>query len=147
MTGLTLEIAQRIVAAALGGPRTSPGRFIAVAVCDAGGHPLALAREERAAPLRAHIAQMKAFTCIAVGQPSAVVAEDAQGYETWFDSISTVAEMRMGGPLIATAGGVLIQDAGGAVLGAVGVAGEASSQDELLAVTGIEAVGLTAKRR
>ncbi len=44
MPNLTLEIAQQIIAASLAGERSSGDRHIAVAVCDAGAHPLALAR-------------------------------------------------------------------------------------------------------
>ena len=75
---LTLAKAQEIIVAALAGDRSDPPRQIAVAVCDAGAHPLALAREEGAAPLLAHIAQA------AMGQALArslggVIIRDADG--------------------------------------------------------------------
>ena len=40
-------------------------------------------------------------------------------------------------------GGVLVRDEAGAIIGAVGVTGDISDNDEEAAVTGIEAVGLT----
>ncbi|MGI9405554.1 MAG: heme-binding protein, partial [Hyphomicrobiaceae bacterium] len=46
MQTLTLEAAQTIINAALASGRTAPDRRIAVAVCDAGGHPVALVRED-----------------------------------------------------------------------------------------------------
>ncbi|MEM7425979.1 MAG: heme-binding protein [Pseudomonadota bacterium] len=144
MIMLTLENAQTIVKAALGGGRTGPDRRIAVAVCDAGGHPLALGREEDAAPLLAHIAQAKAFTCIAYGKTTDNVREWAEDTPIWFHGVARVAEQRMGLPLIGSKGGVCIRDAAGKVLGAVGVAGEAGDQDEKLACTGITAAGFTA---
>ena len=142
MPDLDLATAQRIIAAALAGERSSAERRIAVAVCDAGGHPLALAREAGAAPLLAHIAEAKAFTCIAYGKPTDSVRVWAEETPIWFEGVSRVAAARMGLPLIGSKGGVAIRDADGRVLGAVGVAGEAGEHDEALACRGIEAVGL-----
>ena len=144
MTTLSFETAADIVRHAIAGPRSEPGRYVAVAVCDAGGHPMALGREANAAPLRAHIAQAKAATCIALGQPTRRIMDGAIGHETWFESVSKVADAKMGSPLIFSLGGVVIQDEDGAVLGAVGVAGEQGEQDERLAILGIESVGLVA---
>ena len=92
MTQLTLESAQRIIDAALAGGRTGPERRIAVAVCDAGGHPLALGREQDAAPLLAHIAQAKAFTCIAYGKSTDEVRQWAEETPIWFHGVARVAE-------------------------------------------------------
>ena len=47
------------------------------------------------------------------------------------------------GRLVPVPGGVLIQD-GGDLLGAVGVSGDTSDNDEACAVAGIEAAGLKA---
>ena len=41
--------------------------------------------------------------------------------------------------------GVLFLDAGGALLGAVGISGDTSDNDEAAAVAGIETAGLPAK--
>lgn len=144
MHALTLNAAQNIVSSALTGGRTGPERHIAVAVCDAGGHPLALGREEDAAPLLAHIAQAKAFTCIAYGKSTDAVREWAEATPIWFHGVARVAEQRMGLPLIGSKGGVYVRDKDGQVLGAVGVAGEAGEQDEKLAIAGIEAAGFSA---
>jgi uncharacterized protein GlcG (DUF336 family) len=42
-------------------------------------------------------------------------------------------------------GGVLVRDPDGALLGAVGVSGETSDNDEAAALAGIEAAGLVAQ--
>ena len=141
---LTLAKAQEIIAGALAGERSDPDRRVAVAVCDAGAHPLALGREEAAAPLLAHIAEAKAFTCIAYGKPSKLVMDWADGSPNWFQGVGHVAQARMGQGLTGSRGGVIVRDAGGRVLGAVGVAGEAGEVDEALAVRGIEAAGFVA---
>ena len=48
----------------------------------------------------------------------------------------------IGGQLVPVPGGVLIKDAKGAILGAVGVSGDTSDNDEIAAAAGIEAAGL-----
>jgi uncharacterized protein GlcG (DUF336 family) len=50
----------------------------------------------------------------------------------------------MGGPFVPVPGGVLIRNAAGAVIGAVGISGDTSDNDEAAAVAGIAAAGLTA---
>jgi uncharacterized protein GlcG (DUF336 family) len=51
--------------------------------------------------------------------------------------VNTIAQ----GRLVPVPGGVLIQD-GSNVLGAVGVSGDTSDNDEICAIAGIEAAGL-----
>ena len=140
---LTLERAQQIIAAALAAERSGPRRPIAVAVCDAGGHPVALAREADAPPLLAHIATAKAFTCIVYGRDTTPLAAVAEEYPTWFDGISRVAASRMGTPLMGSKGGIAFRNPDGRVLGAVGVAGETGERDDALARLGIVAAGFT----
>jgi len=48
-----------------------------------------------------------------------------------------------GGALVPVPGGVLIADADGAIIGAVGISGDNSDNDEAAAVAGIEAACLT----
>ena len=50
-----------------------------------------------------------------------------------------------GGDMVPVPGGVLIQDTDGALLGAVGVSGDTSDNDEAAAIAAIAAAGLTAK--
>ena len=142
---LTLAQAQAIVTAAMAGARSGPGRFIAVCVVDAGGHPLAMLREEGAAPLLTHIAEAKARTCVIYGKPTRVVRDWADATPNWFHGVRDVASTRAGLPLIASLGGVIIRTSGGALLGACGIAGEAGEYDEALGVQGIAAAGLVAE--
>jgi uncharacterized protein GlcG (DUF336 family) len=48
------------------------------------------------------------------------------------------------GKLVPVPGGVLIRDAQGIIVGAVGVTGDLSANDEICAVAGIKAAGLVA---
>ena len=50
----------------------------------------------------------------------------------------------IGGPLVPVAGGVLVCDNDGTVIGAVGVSGDTSDNDEAAAIAGITAAGLNA---
>jgi uncharacterized protein GlcG (DUF336 family) len=48
------------------------------------------------------------------------------------------------GRFVPVAGGVLVRNSDGDLIGAVGVSGDNSDNDEIAAMAGIEAVGLTA---
>ena len=48
----------------------------------------------------------------------------------------------LGGALVPVPGGVLVRDGEGRLLGAVGISGDTSDNDEAAAVAGIEAAGL-----
>jgi uncharacterized protein GlcG (DUF336 family) len=49
-----------------------------------------------------------------------------------------------GGRIVPVAGGVLIRDAGGEIIGAVGISGDTSDNDEACAIAGIEKAGFKA---
>ncbi|MEM8812392.1 MAG: heme-binding protein [Pseudomonadota bacterium] len=145
MSGLTLAKAQEILQRALDGPRTDDSRTVAIVIVDAGGHALAMGREHAAPPLLSHIAEAKAKSCITYGKPTRTIMEWATETPIWFEGVSRVAQSRTGLPLIGSHGGVMIRDTNGALIGAVGVAGEAGHMDERLAVLGIEGAGFTAQ--
>jgi uncharacterized protein GlcG (DUF336 family) len=48
------------------------------------------------------------------------------------------------GKVVPNAGGVLIRDSDGTIIGAVGISGDTSENDEACAVAGIKAAGLKA---
>ena len=48
-----------------------------------------------------------------------------------------------GGKVVSVPGGVFVRDADGQLLGAVGISGDTSLNDEAAALAGIEAAGLT----
>jgi len=63
----------------------------------------------------------------------------AQEHPYFVDAVNALAQ----GRLVPVPGGVLIQD-GTTLLGAVGVSGDTSDNDEICAIAGIEAAGLKA---
>src|SRR5271156_5354476 len=95
----------------------------------------------RTAPalMRAEIAHGKAYGALAMGMGSRALFQRAQEQAYFVDAVNTMAQ----GRLIPVPGGVLIMGDGG-LLGAVGVSGDTSDNDEICALAGIEAAGLKA---
>jgi uncharacterized protein GlcG (DUF336 family) len=137
---MKLADAQRIVTVALGLARQRSFKPLAVVVLDARGALRAVAAEDGASLKRAEIAIGKASGVLAMGvgarRLAAMAAERPQ-----FLAAATHA---VGGLLIPVPGGVLVKDAAGSVVGAVGVSGDTSDNDEIAALAGIEAAGLKA---
>jgi uncharacterized protein GlcG (DUF336 family) len=138
MSRITLDSAQTIVSGALKEARSLALKPISVAVLDAGGHMIAFAREDGSSNLRPQIATAKASGALALGVSSRTIGEMAIERPTF---INAAAGLNPAG-IVPAAGGVLVRDAGGAVIGAVGVTGDTSDNDELAALAGIAAAGL-----
>jgi glc operon protein GlcG len=104
---------------------------VAIAVCDDGGHLLALTRLDGAAPVSGYICQEKAKTA-ALGRRESKVYEDViNGGRTSFLSAPMIQGMLEGGvPVIVD----------GHVIGAVGVSGVKSTEDAQIAKAGIAAL-------
>lgn len=133
---LTLAAAQIIVSAALEEARTRGAKPLAVIVLDAGGHPVAFAREDGASLFRHDIARAKAMGALGMGDDTRVLAERAKGNPAFFQSVSVA----VGGNIAFSPGGVLIRQAG-AIIGAVGISGDTGDCDELCAFAGLKAAG------
>lgn len=138
MTRISLDQAQTIVSGALAEARRLNLKPISVAVLDAGGHTIAFAREDGSSNLRPQIATAKASGALALGVSSRTIGEMAIERPTF---INAAAGLNPAG-IVPAAGGVLVRGADGAVIGAVGVTGDTSDNDELAALAGIKAAGL-----
>lgn len=142
MPSLTLSQASLVVDAALAEARRMKLAPMTVVVLDAGGHPVALKREDGSGILRVEIAGGKAWGALGVGAGSRVLADRVASGAAGAAFVAA-ASVASGGRLVPVAGGVLVRDAGGLVIGAVGVSGDLSDKDELCALAGIAAAGLT----
>lgn len=140
MTRISLDQAQTIVDGALKEARALGLKPISMAVLDAGGHMIALAREDGSSNLRPQIATAKASGALALGVSSRTIGEMAIERPTF---INAAAGLNPAG-IVPAAGGVLVRGSDGAVIGAVGVTGDTSDNDELAALAGIKAAGLAA---
>jgi uncharacterized protein GlcG (DUF336 family) len=140
MAKLTLAQAQIIVEKALAKGNEMKLNPLTVAVVDDGGHLKAFARSDGpGAALRPQIATGKAFGAVGMGRSSRQLGGMFQERPHFGAALVAASEGRM----IPVPGGVLIKN-GDEVVGAVGVSGDTSDNDEIAAVAGIEAAGLTA---
>ncbi len=113
----------------------APAAPIAAIVLDAGGHPVAFARQDGASLFRHDIARAKALGAIGMGQDSAEIADRAARNPAFFTSVAVAT----GGALALSAGGVLIRGADGLIVGAIGVSGDTPDIDAACARAGVAA--------
>jgi uncharacterized protein GlcG (DUF336 family) len=140
MATLKLAQASAIIDAALAEARRQNFAPLAVAVLDAGGHLTAFKREDGAGIVRFDIAYGKAWGALGMGFGSRELAERAAKFPTFVAALATISQGRM----VPSPGGVLIVGPDKEVLGAVGISGDIGDNDELCALAGIAAVGLSA---
>jgi len=138
---MKLEIAQKMVTAALAAARTRNLKPLAVAVLDARGSPRALAAEDGTSLRRSDIAIGKAHGALSLGMGSRSIMGRAEQQPYFIAAVTS----SVGDALVPVPGGVLVRDADGCRLGAVVVTGDTSDNDEAAAVAGIESAGLTAQ--
>ncbi|WP_020177363.1 GlcG/HbpS family heme-binding protein [Methyloferula stellata] len=137
---LTLDMARGIADAVLAKSKELQLKPIAVAVFDERGCLRAFAAQDGTSLLRAEIAQGKAYGALALGMGSRAIFKRAQEQAFFIDAVNTLAQ----GKIIPVPGGVLMRDGAGTLLGAVGVSGDTSDNDETCVLAGIAAVGLVA---
>lgn len=140
MSEITLKSAQIIIQAALAKGREMGLNPLSVVVLDAGGHLKAFEREDGASPGRFAIAQGKAYGAVMLGMGGQAQMARAEAQAYFMAAINGA----FGGQVVPVPGGVLVRDADGKVIGAVGVTGDSSDNDETAAVAGITAAGLDA---
>lgn len=140
MTDLSLDTAQKIIAAAMEKAAELKIKPITVAVLDAGGHLTALARQDGSSIMRPQIAYGKAYGALAVGTGTRWLNANAESRPHFIQALNGAS----GGSIIPVPGGVLIRDGAGKPVGAVGITGDTSDNDEACAVAGIQSAGLTA---
>ena len=137
---MSLSVASTIVDAALARGRTAGFMPLSAAVLDAGGHLVAFKREDRSGILRFDIAFGKAWGALGMGFGSRELFNRTNANPTFMAALTAVS----GGRLVPVPSGVLILEQG-EVIGAVGVSGDNSDNDEICALAGVEAAGLQAK--
>jgi uncharacterized protein GlcG (DUF336 family) len=139
MSSVPLELADVIIATALAKARETNLRPLTVVVLDAGGHAVALKRENDASILRPRIAHGKAWGALGMGLPSRVMFSRAKEQPGFYNALSDLCD----GNIVPMPGGVLIREsAKGRIIGAVGISGDSGDNDETCAVAGVKAAGL-----
>ncbi len=135
---MDLSIATKILDAALGYATEQGFKPMAVGVIDARGALKCFAAQDGTSLKRGEIALAKADGAVALGMGSRALMKRAE-QQAYFIAAATAA---IGGSLVPVPGGVLIKDSAGTLLGAVGVSGDTSDNDEAAAIAGIKAAGL-----
>ena len=135
---ITLDQAAEVAAATLAHGRSVGAAPLTVAVLDAGGHLVALEREDGSGILRPRITCAKAWSALGMGFSSRELGLRAERQPVFSGALASVADGRSA----PAAGGVLVRDADGRVLGGVGVSGDVSYVDEVRALAGVGAAGL-----
>ena len=136
MRGLTLAQAVLIADGALAKARATGCKPMTVAVVDVGGCLLVLKREDGSGNLRPNIAFAKAWGPIGMGIGGRAMAKRAHDSPEFWAALSTISD----GRIAPVAGGVLVLHEG-EVIGAVGMTGDVSDNDEACAIAGVQKAG------
>ena len=140
MSDLLLSAAQTILDAARAEARRLNLKPIALVVLDDRGAVKAAAAEDGTSLKRFEVAHGKAYGALALGMGSRAIGKRATEQPTFVAAVSHV----VGGALVPVPGGVLAKAGDGQVVGAIGISGDTSDNDEACAKAGIEAAGLMA---
>jgi len=140
MSSITLADANKIVEAALKKGRAANMAPLAVTVLDAGGHLVAYQREDNSSTMRFQISSGKANACLAMGLGGRKLLERSAAMPVFMNALQAASN----GRFFPMRGGVLVRNANNEIIGAVGVSGDTSENDEECALAGIAATSLTA---
>ena len=137
---ISLSQSRMLIEGALAEGRALDLKPLSVVVLDPRAAMVAMMSEDGVSQMRARIAHGKANAAIALGMGTRALMNRAEQQAYFIQAINGVA----GGDMVPVPGGVLIQDQDGTLLGAVGISGDTSDNDEAAAIAGIEAAGLNA---
>ena len=138
MPAITLDQANRIIAAVLRRGGELDCRPLSVIVVEPGCKVKAFQKEDGASMIRFEMAFGKAYSALALGRSSKLVRirnEEKPAFMRYLIAAS-------GDQMFPEGGGMPIRGADGEVIGAVGVTGDTEDRDEELAAFGIHAAGL-----
>lgn len=137
---MELETAKAIISGCRAHGRSNGLKPLAVVILARGGQVVAAECEDGTSMKRFEIAHGKAYGALALGVGSRALMARAEQQAYFIAAVTSAV-----GAMIPVPGGVLVRGDGGELLGAVGISGDTSDNDEAACVAGIEAVGLTAQ--
>jgi len=135
---IRLEQAKALVDASLVEARKLNLKPISVIVLDDRGALVAAASEDGVSAMRAKIAHGKANAAIALGLGTRALMNRAEQQAYFIQAMNGLA----GGDFVPVPGGLLLRDASGKLLGAVGISGDTSDNDEAAALGAIATTNL-----
>lgn len=135
---LPLSAANTIITAALAHAKSASFKPLGIVVLDARGTVKAASIADGSSFARFEIARGKAKGALAFNMGTRGLEKLAKDRPHFFAGAVSAIE----GGIVPVAGGVLVKDKDGTILGAVGVSGDTSDNDEIAALAGIVAAGL-----
>ena len=135
---LPLAAANAIIAAALAHAKAAKFKPLGIVVLDARGTVKAASIADGSSLARFDIAKGKASGALAFNMGTRGLEKLAKDRPHFFVGAASVFD----GGLVPVPGGVLIKDKDGMILGAAGVSGDTSDNDEIAALAGITVSGL-----
>lgn len=136
---LSLKQAKKIADTALKYARDNNFKPLGIVVVDNRGVTKCQLIEDNTSLHRQSIAHAKAYGAVGMGVGTRFLAKMAAERPAFIEAAGNVI-----GNMVPVPGGVLIKDKKGVILGAVGISGDTSDNDEIAGVQGIEAAGLVA---
>jgi uncharacterized protein GlcG (DUF336 family) len=137
---ITVDVASRIVDGVLAEGRSRGFAPLTAVVLDVGGQIKVLKRDDGASLLRPEIAVGKAWGALSLGFGGRELARRVEKMPAFFNALSDMS----GGRVVPVPGGILIRDSKGVIIGALGISGETSINDEICGVAAVAATGLVA---
>lgn len=138
MSMITLEQANRVIAAILARGRELGCRPLSAVVVEPGAVVKAFQKEDGSSMMRFEMAYGKAYAALALGRSSTLVRVRAEERPMFMQYLLRASNDK----IFPEGGGMLIRDQDGELIGAVGVTGDTQERDEELAEHGIRAAGL-----
>ena len=137
---MTLALADKIVSEALATARKKNFMPIVIVALNDGGQIVVLKREDKTSLLRNEIAFAKAWGALGLGCGTRELQRRVMEMPVYGSAMGLIAN----GRFFSAPGGVLVRDHDGEIIGAIGVSGDIGQNDEICAVSGIEAAGMIA---
>lgn len=139
MTTLSLEHASVLVDQTIEAGIAHGMRPLTVAVLDAGGHLVCIKRADGCGIMRVEIAIAKAYAAVGLGADTRNLERALADRPAFQSALAAAAQ----GRFVALPGGIPLSHPGSVeIIGAVGISGDTSDNDEACALAGIAAAGL-----
>ena len=139
MATITLSRARTMIRKTIEAGKAGGMKPLSVVVLDAGGNVVAFERGDGAAPGRFELARGKAYGAVMLGMGGTAQMQRAEAQAYFMTAMNGV----YGGRVVPVPGGILVRDKRGAVVGALGVTGDASENDLAAGLAAIEAAGFS----
>ncbi len=137
---LTLAQANAILDGAFAKARDMKLKPLGIAVLDNRGVLVAYQGQDGGGLFRPDVARGKAHACLGMNRGGRGITAMTVERPHFGAALMEISN----GRFVPVPGGVLVKDGAGSIIGAVGVSGDTSDNDEICAAAGIEAAGLKA---